>query len=301
VLKQLSKEQIARPGSAAEVTDALQTCLNGLASENNSRSTAPENTASIRPWTIVAISLAAALAVWWLAGALWNSAPVADSTNHAENDPSTSDPPAVPRQTRAATDADFMPDVWNKLLLDEPPPIFMLDSAKHDFSPGQFTLKTDSPALLKLGDTQASSYSLRITLKPDAWEGNSGIVIGFGPSAMNPDLDQCLLIGVREVEAGRISVERRMMQQQRTGLQLPASFVQFLPSSDHVSRPASGEAILQVDVKDQHVTATFLENTPIQFPSGPLALKSGSKLTAFGIYVLDGSSTFSNAAIRLTP
>ena len=136
-------------------------------------------------------------------------------------------------------------------------------------------------------------------MEPQRWTGDVGLFVGFGPSPANPDSDRAILIDVAQRPTGKLFVERRIMTQQRGGLQHPQMFQQLDPSEKEI--PAAGQQPGRgaVGREGGRLVAVYLNQSLMAFPV-PDPLSDVPATGSFGVFVFGGSSTFSNAAIRVS-
>jgi serine/threonine protein kinase len=299
VLHLLSKPQGGRPGSASEVAEQLQSLLveQGTVQANSSQPALGQS--SIGVVSIAAVALVAAiavLAVLWIAGQEGGPRP---TDLDRGNLPALTSARSA-ESASASHPSDFPAGVWSNLLEREPLAILFSDKARRQLASGTLTMHSETPAMLQLGRAPAGQYSLRVTIQADVWDGDTGLFLGFGSAEQNPGFDQCLLIGVADRGNDTISVQRRIMTQQRVGLQLQTSFLELMATQDVIHRPVEGAARLQVDVQGERIGAVFLNGNLIEFPQSrhPLSVRTDDR---FGVFLLHGTSSFSNAAIRVTP
>lgn len=283
----LAKPIADRPSSAADVADELRLCLETLDAEHAPAPAPPADARGLRAGAIYATLAAIACLLIGIAVVRWLGGGGDDSKTGGS-------PPGGATSTPSAVDLG----VWQPLLREEPRAIRISSSAKVEFAPGSLSIKSDYPALLQLGQTQARDYSLRTTIHWSEWSGDVGLFLGFGP-ASDPTQDQCFVVALSKRKSGQIHVQPSWMTLQRTGLQLPDVFVHLPHSEPGFPLADSGQALLQIDVEDGRLRAVFLDDASLKFPpqaEGARPIRPGR----FGIYFLRGSARFSGVEFRVT-
>ena len=296
VLELLAKNQAARPGSAGNVADELRRLMQvteaAAAGEIAPRAHPSRSLVGVLPIALVAVvaMLSFVVIVWILGNTNSPGELVLDSGGNEKRIAALEN-----RGTQAHS--KYRPSVWTPLLESEPLPILSAQDAKWEFKPGSLTIQSAYPALIELGEIWDEKFSIRLGVKASEWNADAGLFVGFAPAVDDPSADETLLISLVERDTGKLLLDRRIATLQRAGLQYPTKFFQLPPGERELSPRADGWAELQVDVVDRRVQSVFLNGTRIPFASSRETLATGK----FGVYLLGGSSSYSNAAIRVTP
>lgn len=278
VLRLLAKGQNARPSSAGELADELRRLLISPKSSEAVAKSEPTSAPFLQSSSgigMIAVAVVSIVAMLSVVGGLYLTG--------IDRRPS---PP----------ESQYPVGTWTPLLEVMPPSIQLEDNAATDFAPGRLKVTTIYPAMFKVGTTEAADYSIRLTLQPEFWNGDAGLIIGLGASDQ-PSNDKALLVGVMRRSSGKATILARTMQMQREGVQLPRMFRQAPFSTTEVEVKES--ARIQVDIQKSRVARVFLNDALIPLPPSPL-LRDFPAAGDIGIFSMGGTTTFLNPAIRIT-
>lgn len=294
VLKLLSKSVSQRYSSAGDLADDLRACLSALSSDGETSSQTARGVSPYRSWlgapvlggsgvVLVLIALFA-----WLSGSLslvpWGG------RSQDKRDQKIPLPP---------TDRDFPVGTWTPLLRSEPWRVIFDRGDRMFFNQGELWIKSEYQAILQLGATQAPTYSYRATIVPEAWDGESGIFVGYRPSPATPDVDEATLLSVVQAGKDLIQLQVRTIEIQRQGTQLPIMVKQSPVGMPATQRPADGVVTIQLDVRNDRLVTAVL-NGEARSLSEQETMSTFPTTGKFGVFVIGTACRVSSAEFRIT-
>jgi len=200
--------------------------------------------------------------------------------------------------------AEYPTGVWIPLLKQEPWSVIIHAEDKVTFRPGELVIDAEYQVLMRLGETTAPNYSLRVTMEPDSWDADAGLFFGMQPMVARPNSDLTTLLNVRKTTKDKLKVptgltiHARTMQFQRGGRQFPEIFLNYNGTETRKPFPENSKQVsIQVDVRKQNITSLFLNHSPIEF-TDPVFLNAPTA-GVIGVFVLRGKCKFTNAEIRI--
>lgn len=294
VLKLLSKSVAQRYSSASDVADDLRACL--VTVEESLPPAAAVRAQLLTPFrgltpmrSAIAVLLVAILCYGgWRVGS--RTAALTARGRDSQN--------LVQELAKPLSDGDFQDGLWTPLLRQEPWNIVFNRGDRKFFKDEEIWAKTDNQVLLQLGTTQAPTFSYRVELQPETWDGEAGIFIGFQKSERAADSDTTTLLTVVQRMDSKITLQLRTIDFERQSNQYPVTMRLSAVVSPVADFPPDGKVQVQVDVRNDKIVAIALNgNTQKLDGSDTAQFPTTGK---FGVFVLDSACKFSHSEFRIS-